>query len=145
MRRRVVAIDGPVGVGKSSVAREVARRLGIPFLETGAMYRALGLRVVEEGLDPGDAPADKAYSGLVRFHDPRGGSYYYEDAGNRRLRPPAHHGTIDYRHEQGGLLLFPSYMTHEIYPYQGERPRIVVAFNCWILGQGDKLRPQTGA
>ncbi len=72
MRRRVVAIDGPVGVGKSSVAREVARRLGIPFLETGAMYRALGLRVVEEGLDPGDAPAVEALAEATEIDLERG-------------------------------------------------------------------------
>lgn len=50
----IVAIDGPSGVGKSTVARAVARRLGVPYLETGAMYRALGLKVLEEGADPTD-------------------------------------------------------------------------------------------
>ncbi len=93
-------------------------------------------------VDPGDELEDKPHSGLVRFHDPRGASYYYEDAGNRRLKSPANHGTIDVIHEPGKLLLFPSYITHEIYPYEGERPRIVVAFNCWILGRGDKRRQQ---
>ena len=43
----VVAIDGPVGVGKSSVARTVARELGFVFLDTGAMYRAVTLRFLE--------------------------------------------------------------------------------------------------
>lgn len=46
----VVAIDGPGGVGKSTVARAVARRLGVPYLETGAMYRALGLAALEAGV-----------------------------------------------------------------------------------------------
>jgi len=50
----VVAIDGPSGVGKSTTARGLARRLGIPYLDTGAMYRALGLLVLRRGLDPGD-------------------------------------------------------------------------------------------
>ncbi len=53
----IVAIDGPSGVGKSTVARAVARRLGVPYLDTGAMYRALGLRVIESGVDPGDQQA----------------------------------------------------------------------------------------
>ncbi|MEZ5331399.1 MAG: (d)CMP kinase [Thermoanaerobaculia bacterium] len=53
----VVAIDGPSGVGKSAVARELARRLGLPVLETGAMYRAVGWKVLEEGLDPSDCAA----------------------------------------------------------------------------------------
>ena len=53
----IVAIDGPSGVGKSTVARAVARRLGVPYLDTGAMYRAIGLRVLEAGVDPAGAEA----------------------------------------------------------------------------------------
>jgi CMP/dCMP kinase len=56
----VVAIDGPSGVGKSTVARRLARRLGLPFLDTGAMYRAVALRVLERGVDPGDRYAVEA-------------------------------------------------------------------------------------
>ena len=52
-----IAIDGPVGAGKSSVADEVARRLGILHLDTGAMYRAVGLAVTDAGIDPADAGA----------------------------------------------------------------------------------------
>lgn len=52
-----VAIDGPAGSGKSTVAREVARRRGISYLDTGAMYRAVTLAVLERGEDPGDAGA----------------------------------------------------------------------------------------
>ncbi len=48
----IVAIDGPSGVGKSTAARRLARRLGVPFLDTGAMYRAIGLKVLESGVDP---------------------------------------------------------------------------------------------
>lgn len=48
----IVAIDGPGGVGKSTVARRLAERLSLPFLETGAMYRALGLKVVLSDVDP---------------------------------------------------------------------------------------------
>ncbi|MFY9819738.1 MAG: (d)CMP kinase, partial [Thermoanaerobaculia bacterium] len=50
----IVAIDGPSGVGKSTAARRLAERLGVPFLDTGAMYRALGLKVLESGADPRD-------------------------------------------------------------------------------------------
>jgi cytidylate kinase len=50
----IVAIDGPAGVGKSTVARRVAAALDLPYLDTGAMYRALALRALEEGLDLDD-------------------------------------------------------------------------------------------
>lgn len=45
----IIAIDGPAGAGKSTVARMLARRLGIPYLDTGAMYRAVGLLALRSG------------------------------------------------------------------------------------------------
>lgn len=54
---RVIAIDGPSGTGKSSVARDVARRLGARYLDTGAMYRAVTVAALDSGLDPGAADA----------------------------------------------------------------------------------------
>src|SRR2546423_14283677 len=56
-KNAVVAIDGPAGSGKSTVARLVAEALGLPSLDTGAMYRALTWAVLDAGIDPGDAPA----------------------------------------------------------------------------------------
>src|SRR5438552_6789006 len=55
--KNVVAIDGPAGSGKSTVARLVAEALGLPALDTGAMYRALTWAVLAAGIDPSDAPA----------------------------------------------------------------------------------------
>jgi CMP/dCMP kinase len=55
--RVVVAVDGPSGSGKSSVSRAVAQRLGLRYLDTGAMYRALTWAVLDEGIDPADASA----------------------------------------------------------------------------------------
>jgi cytidylate kinase len=52
----IVAIDGPAGAGKSTVARALAGRLGIGYLNTGSMYRALALLAVEHGIDPSDGP-----------------------------------------------------------------------------------------
>lgn len=54
---RVIAIDGPSGTGKSSVARDVARRLGARYLDTGAMYRAVTVAALDSGLDPAAADA----------------------------------------------------------------------------------------
>ncbi|MCZ7533145.1 MAG: (d)CMP kinase [Acidimicrobiia bacterium] len=50
----VIAIDGPSGVGKSTVSRLVAKNLGLAFLDTGATYRAATLAVLEAGVDPSD-------------------------------------------------------------------------------------------
>ncbi len=52
----VIAIDGPAGAGKSTTAREVARRLDLLFLDTGAMYRAITLKAIRSGLDLNDQP-----------------------------------------------------------------------------------------
>lgn len=54
---RIVAIDGPAGVGKSTVSRRLAERLGLPVLDTGAMYRAVALEILEKGIDPDDRDA----------------------------------------------------------------------------------------
>ena len=49
---RVVAIDGPVGSGKSTVAKAVATRLDLPYLESGAMYRVVALAALRRGIEP---------------------------------------------------------------------------------------------
>src|SRR6202035_4955021 len=48
----VVAVDGPAGAGKSTVTRALAERLGFTYLDSGAMYRSVGLAALERGLDP---------------------------------------------------------------------------------------------
>lgn len=62
----VVAIDGPAGAGKSTVARAVARELGWDYLDTGAMYRAITLAVLAGGIDPAD---EDAVAGVARGVD----------------------------------------------------------------------------
>ena len=57
MRKLIIAIDGPVGSGKSSVARRVAELLGYTYLDSGAMYRALAWKALERGV-PLDSPAE---------------------------------------------------------------------------------------
>ena len=56
----VVAVDGPGGSGKSTVARALARRLGVRYLDTGAMYRAVTWLALERRLDIEDAEGARA-------------------------------------------------------------------------------------
>lgn len=57
MRSPVIAVDGPAGSGKSSVCRGAAERLGLRYLDTGAMYRAMTWAVLDAGIDVDDAAA----------------------------------------------------------------------------------------
>ena len=57
MTRNIVAMDGPAGSGKSSVSKEVARRLGFGYLDTGAVYRALAWHVLARDADTADTAA----------------------------------------------------------------------------------------
>jgi cytidylate kinase len=70
---RVIAIDGPAGSGKSTVARGVAAALGLPTLDTGAMYRTVTLAAMESGVDlaDGDAVAQVARDALIDLEDGR--------------------------------------------------------------------------
>lgn len=65
----IVAIDGPSGSGKSSVARAVARRCGLTYLDTGAMYRSVALACLRRGVEPDDASgvADVAAGVRIEF------------------------------------------------------------------------------
>lgn len=84
-------------------------------------------------IDAGDAPPDtRKYSGVVRFHDPRVQITMHQDPGNDHLQPPFTTGAFDVHHQPGKLVIMPSYLQHEIFPYMGERPRVIVAFNCWV-------------
>ncbi len=72
-QRRVVAIDGPAGSGKSTVARAVAGRLGLPYLDTGAMYRSVAFAALRARIDPADADAVAARARHCRIElDPDG-------------------------------------------------------------------------
>jgi cytidylate kinase len=66
---RIVAIDGPSGVGKTTTSKLVARELNLPHIDTGAMYRAIGLAAVRRGIDTRDASALEALaaSAMIEF------------------------------------------------------------------------------
>lgn len=62
----IVAIDGPSGAGKSTLAKGIAKELGFTYLDTGAMYRALALKAIRQGLDLGD---EDSVAALARATD----------------------------------------------------------------------------
>lgn len=64
---RVIAIDGPAASGKSSVARELAQRLGFVYVNSGAMYRAVTWHVLDRGIEPQDAAAIAEVAGAMKF------------------------------------------------------------------------------
>jgi cytidylate kinase len=67
MTPRVVAIDGPAGSGKSTLARRLATLLGLPYVNTGAMYRALTRRALSSGVDLDDGPGLADLMGTLEF------------------------------------------------------------------------------
>jgi CMP/dCMP kinase len=61
----VIAIDGPAGAGKSTVARALAERLGFTYLDSGAMYRCVALAALERGVDPDDEASLNELAGAL--------------------------------------------------------------------------------
>lgn len=70
---RSIAVDGPSGAGKSTLAKLLAERLGFLYVDTGAIYRTLGLYALRQGVDRGDCGAVTALLGQVRIDLRHGG------------------------------------------------------------------------
>jgi cytidylate kinase len=81
-RHLLIAIDGPAGSGKSTLARALSREFDLPYINTGIMYRALTLRALEEGVDPGDGSALTALLEQMVFAvgGPPPGELFVDDA-----------------------------------------------------------------
>ncbi|HEX4300888.1 MAG TPA: putative 2OG-Fe(II) oxygenase [Gammaproteobacteria bacterium] len=87
-------------------------------------------------VDPGDFVADKPTNGALRFLESRLNAAMYLDDGNAHWRDPFTFGDLVFNLTAGQLLLFPSYLMHEVTLYHGERERITVAFNAWMRERG---------
>lgn len=106
----------------------VTRHGGFTILHTHPMASWSGVYCVS----PGETPADRPESGVLRFHNPHHYGNYFLDPGNAQLKSPYSHGTLNLRLQAGQLVLFPSWLQHEVMPYYGNDERITVAFNCWF-------------
>lgn len=120
-----IAMDGPVGAGKSTIADEVARRLGMLHLDTGAMYRAVGLTALEQGVDLNDEDAvTRLCAGLTI-------SVAHDASGQRTL--------VDGRDVTGGLRTEAvSMAASKVATYGGVR-RAMVAAQQRIARETDML------
>jgi cytidylate kinase len=67
--RRVIAIDGPAAAGKGTLARRLSAHFGLPYLDTGLLYRAVGRRVLDDGHDPADPVAAEAAAKALALAD----------------------------------------------------------------------------
>ena len=83
-------------------------------------------------VDPGQHDADKPESGALSFVSPAVISSMYMDAATANLRDPFAPTIRALRLEAGQLVVFPSWILHDVKPFQGEGTRITVAFNCWF-------------
>jgi Putative 2OG-Fe(II) oxygenase len=80
----------------------------------------------------GEAAAQYPQSGVLRFFDPRYGAHAYVDPANALIKREFSHNSLEFRLAAGDLVVFPSYVFHEVAPFYGTDTRITVASNCWF-------------
>lgn len=83
-------------------------------------------------VDAGSTQPTEHRGGVLRFFEARTTAGMYLDPGNAHMASPYTFGDLAYALEPGTLVLFPSYLHHEVTPFWGEGERITVAFNCWL-------------
>jgi uncharacterized protein (TIGR02466 family) len=81
---------------------------------------------------PGEEVRDQPGGGVLRIFDPRQGANAYLDPANATMRPAFALRSLEIRLAAGQLVVFPSYLFHEVAPFYGRDTRITVATNCWF-------------
>jgi len=87
-------------------------------------------------VNAGQDDADRPNSGLLHFSNPHHLGGMFLDAGNSHIRAPYNMRGQSFKLTPGQLILFPSWLVHEVMPFHGEGERITVAFNCWFRFKG---------
>ncbi len=106
----------------------ITRRGGFFAMHNHAMASWSGVYCVDPGQDDGSY----AESGQLTFLHPNPHVSMFMDRAISHLKPPYHYGNRGYSLTAGDLILFPSWLLHEVRPFIGEGERITVAFNCWF-------------
>jgi uncharacterized protein (TIGR02466 family) len=83
-------------------------------------------------VDPGKSDPGKKESGQLSFVNPMITSAMYMDAGNAKMQLPHAPQIANLSMEAGQLVMFPSWVLHDVKPFEGEGERITIAFNCWF-------------
>lgn len=89
MKPLVIAVDGPAASGKSTLAKRLAARLGLHFLDTGLLYRAVARQLLDRGLDPDDADAAVRIAAALRPEDIEPDHLHGEGVGDAASRVAA--------------------------------------------------------
>ena len=106
----------------------ITRHTGYFVAHNHALASWSAVYCVQDGTDA----ANESRGGLLRLFDTRAGADAYLDSGNQRLRQPFIVGNLELQLQPGQLVVFPSYLFHEVTPYYGSNTRITVASNCWF-------------
>ena len=106
----------------------ITRRGGYFSLHNHPMASVSGVYCVHGGTSDPDQPN----SGMLRFHSPLAPTNMFIDPGNARARPEFSQNPYALSLRAGQLILFPSWLMHEVLPFFGDDERITIAFNCWF-------------
>jgi hypothetical protein len=109
----------------------ITRHSGYFVAHNHALASWSAVYCVKDGVDPAGAPS----GGLLRLFDTRVGADAFLDPAIQRLRPPFVVGDLELLLRPGQLVVFPSYLFHEVTPYYGPDTRITVASNCWFTAE----------